>query len=185
MSYDGERSPKRQRLESYSPASPPLVAEKSSFVPPQTPPPSVHMSLSPSWQGQSVSNNHQAQTSGTFPTPPSTAGFQNHMAGRGAGSETGGESERQTPASEYESATRKHGDGDADMTDRRPVDGEEDLPMADAEHRRTDHERQGGNGDLKSADQPALGLFKLSTTRKYTCASHEMMLCSAKHICAF
>jgi len=115
--------------------------------------------------GQSSTSNQQAQTSnsGTFPTPPSTAGFQNPMAGRGAGSDAGGESERQTPASDYEGISRKDGDGDAEMVDGVDDGPMKDVPMADAEHRRTDHERQRGRKGCSAADQPRLGLFKLST----------------------
>lgn len=161
---DGERSPKRQRLESYSPASPPLNADTKAFIPPNTPPPSVRMS--PSWQAQSAQNQNQQGASGTFPTPPSTSGFHSHAAGRGAGSEGGGDSGRQTPLTDAESEQRKDSDGDAEMTDR--LEGSEgDVSMADAEHRDTNHERKGSTDAASSSTPSAQPLYKLSTTRKY------------------
>lgn len=162
-----ERSPKRQRLnDPYSPASPPPPSDtKHGFVPPQTPPPSERMS--PSWQAQS-NLTHQQPTSGSnFPTPPSTAGYQGHMAGRAGGSEAGGESERQTPATEDGSEVRRDSDGDAEMTDRQNRTAK-DVAMVDAEHRRTDHERKKGAQDMSVSSIPgALPIYKLSTSRKY------------------
>ncbi|KAK4506583.1 hypothetical protein PRZ48_000315 [Zasmidium cellare] len=152
---DGERSPKRQRLESYSPASPPLNPDTKAFIPPNTPPPSVRMS--PSWQAQSSQNNHHQGNSTTFPTPPSTSGFHGHSAGRGAGSEAGGESGRQTPVTDADGEARKDSDGDMEMADRH------DGGDRDAEHRRTDHERM-RNADAASSLSVAQPLYKLSTT---------------------
>jgi len=146
----GERSPKRQRLEGYSPASPLPTFDTKSFIPPQTPPPSVRMS--PSWTTQSLTAGQQQQqqqtgnasstggggggTSGTtFPTPPSTSGLHSHMTGYG-----GTDSARQTPLGDDEMDVRRDDDnrrqdrdGDAEMTG---------VQAVDTEHRRTDHERE-------------------------------------------
>lgn len=99
------------------------------------------------------------------------------MAGRGAGSEGGGDSGHQTPAGEDEGYARRDHDGDAEMTDR-PESGNDGVSSVDAEHRRTDHEREGAGGDI-TAPVPGAGvLYKLSTARKYslraslTCAMH-------------
>ncbi|KAF2171300.1 hypothetical protein M409DRAFT_18413 [Zasmidium cellare ATCC 36951] len=153
---DGERSPKRQRLESYSPASPPLNPDTKAFIPPNTPPPSVRMS--PSWQAQSSQNHHQGNSS-TFPTPPSTSGFHGHATGRGAGSDAGGDSGRQTPVTDAGGEVRKDSDGDMEMADR------QDGGDGDAEHRRTNHERQ-RNADAASSSSLSVvqPLHKLSTT---------------------
>lgn len=162
-SLDGERSPKRQRTSgSYSPASPPITAETKTAQRPFTPPPSVRMS--PSWQSQSQTQH----TSGSFPSPPSTAGFQSHMAGRGVGSDGGGESGRQTPASEGFPETRRDGDGDTDMSERRhDVDGDDVVRQAG--HRRTDHERHQSSEDVATTTTAgkAPALHKLHITRKY------------------
>lgn len=179
MSSDGERSPKRQRRESYSPASPPLAPETKAFVHPQTPPPSVHMS--PTWTSQPFTTEQKGGPgSVTFPTPPSTAGFPGQP--KGFGGEDGGESGQHTPAPESEH--RRDGDGDAEMQDRQD-DGasaaEGDVSMAgvadDAEHRRTDHERQEGEDGLADLP-PAPRLYKLRTERKYTLRTYLCaMLC--------
>jgi hypothetical protein len=153
MSVD-ERSPKRQRR-SYSPPSP---AAKLSFVAehpqPHTPPPSVHMS--PSWNSQTSS----LQNGGvTFPTPPSTSGYQGHMTGRGPSSDGGVESGKGTPTDGGE--VRKDGDGDVSM-----------VGEVDAENRRSNHERS-------SDATPAValpGLFKLFTKRKYPMHSASVCL---------
>ncbi|CAK1355923.1 Mediator of RNA polymerase II transcription subunit 19 [Cercospora beticola] len=155
--HDGERSPKRQRLDSYSPASPRPTAEPTkTFVPNySTPPPSVRMS--PSWTAQSqTSQQLQHQPGGSnFPSPPSTAGFQNRMANRD--SEHGG-SGHHTPASQDDGDIRKDGDGDSEMTDRRenPGDG----------HRRSDHERQRGEGhDAATSSSNAVPqLYRIRTS---------------------
>ncbi|CAK3995634.1 Mediator of RNA polymerase II transcription subunit 19 [Lecanosticta acicola] len=161
-----ERSPKRQRLnDPYSPASPlPTADTKASFVSPQTPPPSVRMS--PTWTAPSNSNQQQPTSGSHFPTPPSTAGYQGHMAGRGASSDAGGESGRQTPMTEDGSEMRKDGDGDAEMADRQGRVAKV-VTMVDAEHRRTDHERQ-EKGALDSGMPSTPGaqrIYKLSTSR--------------------
>ncbi|KAK5120599.1 hypothetical protein LTR85_006255 [Meristemomyces frigidus] len=172
MSPDGERSPKRQRLESYSPASPPIAETKAAFVHhPQTPPPSVHMS--PSWQAQSQAAEQQSGPgSVTFPTPPSTAGFPGQQRSFG-GAEDGAESGQHTPAPESEQ--RKDGDADAEMQDRpddgpaqstvKPADGDVNMEgvAEDAEHRRTDHERQQGQHTAPHMPPPAPRLYKLRT----------------------
>lgn len=153
MSVD-ERSPKRQRR-SYSPPSP-APAAKSAFVAqhPHTPPPSVHMS--PTWNAQSSSLQ---QGGVTFPTPPSTSGYQGHMTGRGSSSEGGIESGKGTP---MESGEMHNRDGDGDVN----MGGE-----VDAEHRRSDHERNG-----EGATPVVLpGLFKLPTKRKYP--MHAAFVC--------
>lgn len=193
----GERSPKRQRLEgSYSPASPLPTFDTKPFIPPQTPPPSVRMS--PSWTAQSLTTGQQQQAGNgnggngsgmTFPTPPSTSGIQSHMTGH-----SGTDSARQTPARDDDVEMRgddghgrRDGDGDAEMTDG-PVE---------AEHRRTDHERQGEGRDGKTASAASLTaststsasasaaalpgagvLYRLRTARKYSLrARHTPALC--------
>lgn len=148
MSAESERSPKRQRR-SYSPPSP---ETKPAFVShnPHTPPPSVHMS--PSWNAQ-TSTLQQSGTV-TFPTPPSTAGFHSHPTGRTSGSE-GLDSGKGTPVES------------SDMS-KRDVDGDVTMGgQADAEHRRTDHERQAKDAGTGANAQPALPLFKLLNKRKY------------------
>ncbi|TKA74695.1 hypothetical protein B0A55_05088 [Friedmanniomyces simplex] len=167
MSSDGERSPKRQRR-SYSPPSPALPETKPFVHQPQTPPPSVHMS--PSWQAQT--STLQQVGSVPFPTPPSTTGCFSQQ--RGAGSD-GGESGQHTPATAGED--RQDEEGDAEMPDVQhngEGEGEGDVSMvsapaveADAEHRRTDHERQEGTpSDSSTTDMlppPPPRLYKLRT----------------------
>lgn len=154
MSVD-ERSPKRQRR-SYSPPSPP--ASKPAFVAqhPHTPPPSVHMS--PTWNAQSSSLQQGGGV--TFPTPPSTSGYHGHTTGRGPSSEAGVESGKGTPTESGEMA-RRDGDGDVSMG------GD-----AQAEHRRSDHDRS--ENSTPAVKLP--GLFKLPTQRKYP--MHSACLCS-------
>lgn len=198
----GERSPKRQRLEgSYSPASPLPIFDTKPFIPPQTPPPSVRMS--PSWTAQSLTAGQQqtGSSSGggsgsgsTFPTPPSTSGTHSHLSGHG-----GTDSARQTPAGD-DDVEMQRGDGkrrrDGSGDDDGDVDG--DVQMADrlavdAEHRRTDHERQGPGGGMAAASfttsastaaaaasLPGAGvLYRLRTARKYftTRARRTAALC--------
>lgn len=155
MSVD-ERSPKRQRR-SYSPPSP---AAKLAFVAehpqPHTPPPSVHMS--PTWNAQTSSLQNGGGV--TFPTPPSTSGYQGHMTGRGPSSDGGVESGKGTPTDAGEA--RKDGDGDVNMG------GE-----VDAENRRSNHERS--SDATPAAALP--GLFKLPSKRKYP--MHSAFVCSA------
>ena len=89
------------------------------------------------------------------------------MAGRGAGSEGGGESGRETPASEGYPETRRDGDGDAEMSDRREGVEADDV-TGEAGHRRTDHERQRDGEDSAMKVAPnAPALHKLHITRKY------------------
>lgn len=154
MSVD-DRSPKRQRR-SFSPPSP---AAKTSFVAehPHTPPPSVHMS--PTWNAQTSS----LQSGGgvTFPTPPSTSGYQGHMTGRGPSSDEGAESGKGTPIETGE--VRKDGDGDVNMG------GELNADRRPSNHERSSH----------ATPASALpGLFKLVTKRKYP--MHLAFVCSAQ-----
>ncbi|EMD00955.1 hypothetical protein BAUCODRAFT_42577, partial [Baudoinia panamericana UAMH 10762] len=168
-STDDERSPKRQRR-SFSPPSPiPADDTKAAFVqPPQTPPASVHMS--PSWQ----SSLSQQVGGGSFPTPPSTAGFQSQQ--RVGGSESG----EPTPVPEEEQVREAYGVADTpDKQDelqrephlgkrKREADDDDEENTAGAKHRRTDHERQddtnGGDGaeSLQPPPPPPPRLFKLS-----------------------
>jgi len=148
MSSD-ERSPKRQRLSSYSPqsASTPTDTKPPFVQHPHTPPPSVHMS--PSWQSQPLPGLGMASMNGggvNFPTPHSPApGYQAQSVTSEGGSA------QQTPAAEGERQ-------DAEMMDS---SGDGDVSMADDDngHRRTDHERQ--------ADVGPVPLYKLGITRKY------------------
>ncbi|KAF2771782.1 Rox3-domain-containing protein [Teratosphaeria nubilosa] len=148
---EGERPPKRQRLDSYSPASP--ASETKSFVGhPRTPPPSVHMS--PSWQSQSF-EQRSAPGSVTFPTPPSTSGLGQP---RSVGGEDGAESRSQTPAADSQDQGQ-HGEQDEEMTDAK-----DDRIVEDAEHRRTDHERRDEESmDIVPDLPPAPRLYKLRT----------------------
>ncbi|RMY28628.1 hypothetical protein D0865_15716, partial [Hortaea werneckii] len=90
---DGERSPKRQRLNSYSPASPnshlssaPPATKTGGAPPPpnsfvhqpQTPPPSVRMS--PSWNSQ-----HPAPSQSDLPSQQTSSGVSGESGGGGAG----------------------------------------------------------------------------------------------------
>ena len=166
---DGERSPKRQRLESYSPASPrPTADPTKGFIPNySTPPPSVRMS--PSWTAQSQTMQQQQSAGGSnFPSPPSTAGFQNRMSGRDG--EASGDSAHPTPASQDDGEVRKDGDGDSEMVERQ--DGESGSGSTSAgggEHRRSDHERQGGHSEIAiTSSSAAAQIYKLPTTRKYS-----------------
>lgn len=73
-----------------------------------------------------------------------------------------------TPMNSTENAT-KDGDGDVDM-------GGSEM---DAGHRRTDHERRAdGDASRKGAEPsgPVVGLFKLSTKRKFSL--HPALFCS-------
>ncbi|KAK3686987.1 hypothetical protein LTR37_019289 [Vermiconidia calcicola] len=163
-----ERSPKRQRR-SYSPASPPAETQTKAGIvqQPQTPPPSVRMS--PSWTSQP----QQGSRNGGVPTPPSTAGFQSQVMVRGASSEGGGvDSEMQT--SNGGSVKRSEdGDGDEEMRDtprggdvEGDMDGDVSMAEEDAEHRRSDHEREEGEEAGSIAPLPDAGqnaLYKLST----------------------
>nr|POE71393.1 hypothetical protein CFP56_62488 [Quercus suber] len=162
MSLD-ERSPKRQRLNSYSPVpSPdrkasPTEQSQQTLGFPETPPPSVHMS--PSWTVQSLPTpvtheQHQvANGLSSFPTPPNTAGFAGHNAGmdRNVESESEVASVQETPSTDVVESFQK-GDEDAEMHDRE--EGEVEF----AQHRRTDHERNSGVVNVN--------LFKLIAERK-------------------
>lgn len=80
----------------------------------------------------------------------------------------GGDSGRQTPASQVDGEVHRYGDadGDSEMKDR-TTGATGDVSMADAEHRTTNHERLGGSGDVA-----AIPLYKLSTTRKFPHSAH-------------
>ena len=99
----------------------------------------------------------------SFPTPPSTAGFQSQVIGRGEGPD----SAQQTP----EDTQKDDEVADEIMADSREApkeagEGEVSMTMDEsAEHRRSDHERQGET----SAVLPSLSanvLYKLSAERK-------------------
>lgn len=165
MSSD-ERSPKRQRLSSYSPASTPTETKPDTtpFVQhPNTPPPSVHMS--PSWPSQPLPGLSGGGVN--FPTPPSpAAGYQSqgHSMAQSVGSEGG--SARQTPAAEGERP-------DVEMREEKAGggDGSGDVRMEDGEHRRSDHERTEGE-DAVAPLPSAVGLLKVPSERKcYSCSS--------------
>lgn len=179
MSSDGERSPKRQRLDSYSPASPPPVpSDTKAFLPPHTPPPSVRMS--PSWQSQQQ-QQQQSVTTGAFPTPPSTSGFHGTAAGHGSDPEAHERrlSNPQSPSSDTEKNQAHDGerDEDAEMTDLRQASVSADVAMADAGHRRTDHEREAiVTGPSTSSLPPAHSLYKVSTIRKYSLRRNTCLL---------
>ena len=154
MSSDGERSPKRQRLESYSPASPPVPETKAFVHQPHTPPPSVRMSPSCQSQHSTFEQKRSGPSSGAILTPPSTAGLNGQQ--RSFGGEEGAEGGSHTP-------DRKDGEGDTEMQDTQDDGaGEGDVSMvsADAEHRRTDHERQGDGQDTLADLPPAPRLYK-------------------------
>jgi hypothetical protein len=173
---DGERSPKRPRLEGYSPASPPLTLETKPFVAqPQTPPPSVHMS--PSWQAQSLATEQRTSSGGpgsvTFPTPPSTSSFP-VGPGRTLSGEEGAESASHTPTADAEQRRDGDGDGDGDaeMGDGSEAVAEAGRTSEDAEHRRTDHERNDDEAmDTLPDLPPAPLLYKLRTERECTLRS--------------
>lgn len=158
MSSD-ERSPKRQRLSSYSPASTPTDTKTTPGVfvqHPQTPPPSVHMS--PSWHstqqlpGLGMAGGSNPSGGVNFPTPPSPAQGQSVTQSEGG-------SAQQTPAGESERQ-------DAEMGDVSMADGD------DSGHRRTDHEREGAEAEVEAADSVSslpgpVPLYKLGIQRKY------------------
>jgi hypothetical protein len=51
-----------------------------------------------------------------------------------------------------------------------------DAPLVDAEHRRTDHERHQARGGSSGASvNHAKTLYKISTTRKYSCLQHIVL----------
>lgn len=156
-----ERSPKRQRR-SYSASPPPALSDsKASGQPPQTPPPSVHMS--PSWNSQSIPTTGSA----TFPTPQSQ-----HTMGDN-GSDRGTESEHQTPMADHESVPpqRKGGDEDEEMQEAHNTEHQPGLTTAeeDTEHRRTDHERQGASSDVLTNHPrpPVPRLYTMAAQRKF------------------
>ena len=158
-----ERSPKRQRLDSYSPASPPIAADPkqhSEHAQPHTPPPSVRMS--PSW-------SQQGQTLPGLGSPPNTASsqsFQSQALSNGGSSMAEGEQQTQTPATIVE---------DAEMRDAGGSEGQ-GVSVEDAESRPTDHERT----DHERKDEAGRGvLYKLSTERKYPAHRPSAVMCKA------
>lgn len=164
------RSPKRQRR-SYSPASPAAEVKQSPVVqPPQTPPPSVHMS--PEWQAQQLPAPAGDSRTGsvTFPTPPSTAGLHSQFTARGISSE----GDVQTPSYENESQVGNRVDVDVAPSQTKKEleeDGQSMNESADAENRRSDHERHDVHAAASTtAAAPALPgvnvLYKLHTARK-------------------
>ena len=164
MSSD-ERSPKRQRLSSYSPASTPTETKSTPFVQhPNTPPPSVHMS--PSWQSQPLPGLGMAGNGSVggvnFPTPPSPAGgYQSQSVAQSVGSEGG--SARQTPAAEGERHDMQMGEGGAGGGN-----GDGDVSMVeDDEHRRSDHERTEEGDDTVPPLPSTIGLFYLPSECKF------------------
>ena len=159
MSGEG-RSPKRQRLDSYSPASPPITADPlkhSESSQPQTPPPSVRMSPSWSQPGQMLPGlGMQGHTS---PNAATTHSFQSQPLSNGGSSAAEGEQQTQieTPATTVGDAEMRHSGGDTQMTD--------------ADNRRTDHERKGGSGGGV--------LYKVFTERKCLARRPSVVLCKA------
>lgn len=163
---DAERSPKRQRFNSYSPASP-APPESSAFVNPQTPPPSVRMS--PSWHSQTSASHKRTcdqsnSDDASIPTPPSTAGLLGQAGFRGSMGEAGEENLAAGVAHEGRAVSGGLTTGGMEDT------AMADAPSVDAEHRRTDHERhQARSGASGASLNHAKTLYKISTTRKYFC----------------
>lgn len=104
--------------------------------------------------------------------------------GRGVSSEGwgGADSGEPTPAQEGEGAVRRNedGDGDAEMGDTLQEAGGGDVAMtaedADAEHRRSDHERQEAQDAVPPLPATDV-LYKLRTERKYL--PHMSAICAA------
>ena len=137
-----------------------------------------------------------ASGSVTFPTPPSTAGFQSQMAGRGGSSESGGgESGQETPtvtSPEMENSGKRDGDGDAVMAEpqAQPIESggreaDDGGMVEDAEHRRSDHERQEEKASkgvevaaLPTAAPGGNVLYKLSSERKSPLTHSVFLLCA-------
>jgi hypothetical protein len=175
---DAERSPKRQRFNSYSPASP-APPESSAFVNPQTPPPSVRMS--PSWQSQTSASHKRTYDQSiaddaSIPTPPSTAGLLGQAGFRSNMGEAG---------EENLAAAVAH-DGRAVSVGVTMIRSEDtamvDAPSVDAEHRRTDHERDQAHRDSSGASLThTKTLYKISTARKYLCLQHAMLNFTCYH----
>ena len=93
----------------------------------------------------------------------------------------GEDSGQASPATENDAEVRKDGDGDEKMMEDRQHKPELDGANFDAEHRRTDHERQEDNGGHAVSSMSASALSKISTTRKYTLLSqHGLALFFAK-----
>jgi hypothetical protein len=166
---DAERSPKRQRFNSYSPASP-APPDTTAFVNPQTPPPSVRMS--PSWQSQNSASHKRTYDQSiaddaSIPTPPSTAGLLGQAGFRAIASDGGEDPESQNSAT---------GQAPENRNDHRAVKamGSEDTamsdaPSVDAENRRTDHERHQAQGESSKAPvSHTKALYKISATRTYS-----------------
>ena len=128
--------------------------------------------MSPEWQSQAPTAEQRAGSgSATVPTPPNTAGFVSQQSGVGA--VQGVSSEQQTPASD---SVRVEGDGDVEMVngDGSGVAGAVNdssmagVAAADAEHRRTDHERQSeSHTTTNMLPPPAPLLYKLRKESKF------------------
>lgn len=166
-----ERSPKRQRRDPYSPESPGIAAaaaapNQSENAQPQTPPPSVRMSPSWSQQGQQTlpGLGMQGQTSPNAGTGTGTSqSFQSQALSNGGSGAGEGEqqTQTQTPATTVGDAETRDSGGDTQMTDA----------SADADNRRTDHERKEGCGSGV--------LYKLFTERKYPAHRPAAVMCKA------
>lgn len=111
----------------------------------------------------------------TFPTPPSTAGFQSQMhPGPGSVGSGGLDSEQQTPAVEQEGSTENAPGEEVGMAEA-PQAGE---AKETTEHRRTDHERQEGTSATAQSLPGANSLYMLPTKRKYmSCTLQLCMVC--------
>ncbi|KAF2717755.1 Rox3-domain-containing protein, partial [Polychaeton citri CBS 116435] len=166
-----ERSPKRQRISYNTPRSPSQESEgvksythvqtnQEDHIP-HTPPPSVHMS--PSWQAQQAQSNSSEHSQAPLPSPPSTAGLHSQGTQRQESSDTGNNSGTHTPmqSQQQQNPERTDGDGDELMGG---VGSQQDIQTytqnqsTDAEHRKTNHERQEARDILGP-----LPLYKLST----------------------
>lgn len=157
-----ERPAKRQ-CGSLSPASPPYhlaKAEGTATVShnPQTPQSPLRMSST--YHG-SPSDKQQ-----TFPTPPSTAGF-NMTSSVSAASDTN--AQVTSPAQHTPVSLNK--DGDSHMQNAGIEQGDADMTDA-PDHRRSDHERQ---TSVQSGNKPR-ALQLLCQTRKIFLSDHSIVL---------
>jgi hypothetical protein len=123
--------------------------------------------MSPSWQSQPLPGLGMQGGNGaggiTFPTPPSTAGFQSQVIGKGEGPDSAQQTPEDTQKDD-EVADEAMNDIQEDTKEA----GENDVSMTmdeSAEHRRSDHERQ-GDTDTQPLPLGANVLYKLSIERK-------------------
>ncbi|KAI6885361.1 hypothetical protein KC360_g3337 [Hortaea werneckii] len=207
---DGERSPKRQRLNTYSPASPhshlpsaPPTTKTggaphhpNSFVhQPQTPPPSVRMSLSwnsqhsapsqsdvPSQQtgsgvsgesGGAAGGGRSSSSSGgpgsvTFPTPPSTVGLGTALGAPRSvdGEGRGMESEGETPSFSREPMMGGNGNDDVEMEGTKEGEGT-------SQYQSTDHERHPNSQHLDHEAMDTISDLPPSAPRLYKPPSYS------------